>query len=247
MNLIKVKGVVIKEITYKDNDKIITILTDSVGKISCMAKGSKKTNSPILASSQYLVYSEFVISKGTSYYYINSSDVINTFYNLRIDLDKLDIVFELTKLIQKTTDENQDTSSVLKLFLNTLYVIDKFNKDSKLVIAIFKLKLLSILGFSPRIEKCEICSNKFILDNREDNIKEQNIYYDYVSNIFLCQNCIEKDKRRYVELNLATVLAIKYVVYSDTKKVFSFDLRDKSLRQFITFSQVYVDSITNGI
>ena len=46
MKLIKVKGIVIKEVPYKDNDKIITILTDTLGKISCLAKGAKKTNSP---------------------------------------------------------------------------------------------------------------------------------------------------------------------------------------------------------
>ena len=39
MDLIKVKGIVIKETPYKDNDKIITLLTDKLGKISCMVKG----------------------------------------------------------------------------------------------------------------------------------------------------------------------------------------------------------------
>ena len=64
MNLIKVKGIVIKEISFKENDKIITLLTDNLGKISCIARGAKKTNSTLLACSQFLVYSEFVLFKG---------------------------------------------------------------------------------------------------------------------------------------------------------------------------------------
>ena len=99
MKLVKVKGIVIREVTYKDNDKIITILTDTLGKVSVIAKGAKKTNSPYLASSQYLVYSEFVLYQNTGYYYLNSASVINTFYNVRVDLDKLQIAFELTKMI----------------------------------------------------------------------------------------------------------------------------------------------------
>ena len=145
MNLTKIKGIVIKETPYKDNDKIITILSDELGKISVIAKGAKKTNSPNLASSQYLVYSEFVLYKSTNYYYINSSEVLNMFYNLRVNFDKLEIAFELTKIIYNVTDENQDTSNILKLLLNTLYVLDKLNKDEKLVVAIFKVKLLDIL------------------------------------------------------------------------------------------------------
>ena len=116
MKLIKVKGIVIRESTYKDNDKIITILTDSIGKVSVIAKGAKKTNSPYLASSQYLVYSEFVLYQNTGYFYLNSASVINTFYNLRIDLDKLQIVFELTKLINSVTDYKLFTQIIQVLF-----------------------------------------------------------------------------------------------------------------------------------
>ena len=72
MDLIKVKGIVIRETTYKDNDKIITLLTDKLGKISCMAKGAKKNNSPILANCQYLVYSEFVLYKSKNFYMLQS-------------------------------------------------------------------------------------------------------------------------------------------------------------------------------
>ena len=76
VNLIKVKGIVIKETTYKENDKIITLLTDDLGKIACIARGAKKTNSPILANAQYLVYSEFVLYKSRNFYYVNDEKVL---------------------------------------------------------------------------------------------------------------------------------------------------------------------------
>ncbi len=123
MRQIKVKGIIIKEIPYKDNDKIITILTDELGKISCMAKGAKKSNSSILACSQYLVYSEFVLYKSNNFYYINSAEILSTFYNFKIDFDKLEIAFELTKLINIVISENENTDEVLKLFLNTIYLL----------------------------------------------------------------------------------------------------------------------------
>ena len=225
MKLIKVKGIVIRESTYKDNDKIITILTDSIGKVSVIAKGAKKTNSPYLASSQYLVYSEFVLYQNTGYFYLNSASVINTFYNLRVDLDKLQTVFELTKLINSVTDENQDCERILKLFLNTIYALDKIDKDKKLIVNAFKIKLFTLLGFAPRQDKCANCS-KSLLESEEDFV-----YYNYVDNVFLCENCKGVgDSRSVIRLTKATFNAIFYVIRSDLKKMFSFEL--KSYRDF---------------
>ena len=240
MKLIKVKGIVIRESTYKDNDKIITILTDSIGKVSVIAKGAKKTNSPYLASSQYLVYSEFVLYQNTGYFYLNSASVINTFYNLRIDLDKLQIVFELTKLINSVTDENQDCEKILKLFLNTIYALDKLDKDKKLIVNAFKIKLFTLLGFAPRQDKCANCS-KLLLD-----AEEEFVYYNYVDNVFLCENCKGVgDGRSVIRLTKATFNAIFYVIRSDLKKMFSFEL--KSYTDFELFGQVFTDTIFSGI
>ena len=240
MKLIKVKGIVIRESTYKDNDKIITILTDSIGKVSVIAKGAKKTNSPYLASSQYLVYSEFVLYQNTGYFYLNSASVINTFYNLRIDLDKLQIVFERTKLINSVTDENQDCEKILKLFLNTIYALDKLDKDKKLIVNAFKIKLFTLLGFAPRQDKCANCS-KLLLD-----AEEEFVYYNYVDNVFLCENCKGiGDSRSVIRLTKATFNAIFYVIRSDLKKMFSFEL--KSYTDFELFGQVFTDTIFSGI
>ena len=240
MKLIKVKGIVIRESTYKDNDKIITILTDSIGKVSVIAKGAKKTNSPYLASSQYLVYSEFVLYQNTGYFYLNSASVINTFYNLRIDLDKLQIVFELTKLINSVTDENQDCEKILKLFLNTIYALDKLDKDKKLIVNAFKIKLFTLLGFAPRQDKCANCS-KLLLD-----AEEEFVYYNYVDNVFLCENCKGVgDSRNVIRLTKATFNAIFYVIRSDMKKMFSFEL--KNYTDFELFGQVFTDTIFIGI
>ncbi|MCX8074986.1 MAG: DNA repair protein RecO [Clostridia bacterium] len=250
MRLVKVKGIVIKEIPYKENDKIITVLTDELGKISCIAKGAKKTNSSLLACSQYLVYSEFILYKGTNFYHVNSATVIDTFYNLRIDFESLNIAFEITRLLQTTTDENQDTSQITKLFLNTLFLIQNKSIDIKLVVAVFKIKLCTLLGFSPNTLKCLRCGFKFDIKKVEESDKEKlnTIYYDYVSNMFLCADCVDKNEmKRYISISYNTLIAINYVILSDIKKIFSFKLGTVSFREFIVFAQTYTDTMTTGI
>lgn len=238
MRQIKVKGIIIKEIPYKDNDKILTILTDSIGKISCMAKGAKKSNSPILASSQYLVYSEFILYKSNSFYYINSAEIISTFYNFRVDFEKLEDAFELTKLLNFVLGENEDTSDILTLFLNTIYLLGANKKEKRLIKSVFKLKLFCYLGFSPNIEKCSSCGQAITSDEK--------IYYDYVSNAFVCTKCKKNEnKHRYIDIKYQTILAIKYIIYSNIKKVFSFDIKDVS--NIENFANTYEDVLLNDI
>lgn len=242
MNLIKVKGIVIRETPYKDNDKIITILTDDLGKISCMARGAKKNNSPILASSQYLVYSEFVLYKSKNFYMINSASIINMFYKFRVDFDKMEIAFELTRIINYITDENEDTSAVLKLFLNTIYILENDMKQKELVIPAFKIKLFSLLGFTPNLSSCNECGQAL----KPSEYSGEYVYYDYVSNVFLCDKCAEKkDLKRYIKISSYTMVAIKYIIACDIKKIFNFQLKEYVDLQ--NFSLVYTDAMINGI
>lgn len=249
MKLLKVKGVVIKEIPYKENDKIITLMTDSLGKISCMARGAKKTNSALLASCQLLVYSEFVLYKGTSFYHINSAEIIDTFYNLRIDLDKLERAYEITKSLNNLVYENQETEGVLSLYLNTLFVIANKEMSFNYVQSVFRLKLLALLGYSPSIVKCVNC-NTHMVEKEQDN----NYYYSYNMNNVLCGECYNKLMKEnmetikngwYVRLSKAAFYAMYYILASDIKKIFSFKIDDKTEQELTKLvDRLYVEQIS---
>lgn len=245
MKLIKVKGIVIKETQYNDNDKILTVFTDELGKISCMAKGAKKTNSSLLAPCQFLVYSEFVLYKGTSFYHINSAEIIDTFYNLRIDYDKLDTAYSITKVLMQAICEAEEAKEALSLFLNTMYVIENKNMPAKFVEAIFKLKLISLLGYMPNIITCKQCETQVI----ESEAKEY--FYSFVDNNVICSACYEEEMKNavgshkvsYVKLSQAVYFACVYVITSTTKKVFNFNLENACIDEF----SKYVDMLYSVI
>lgn len=243
MRLIKVKGIVIKEVQYKENDKIITIMTDKLGKISCMAKGAKKNNSPLLSSSQFLVYSEFLLYKGTNFYHINSAEMIESFYDLRIDYDKLEKAFDVAKLLNKLAYEEDEETGILSLFLNTLYIIANKDKPFDLVRNTFLLKLLCLLGYTPHLYKCSKCAEKMFGDISNDNTK---YYYDRTTNSAVCDSCYTKiigsDKleiRKHKEISEGALYAMLYVISSEIKKIFSFDIKGKTLNEFSDFINEY--------
>ena len=66
MGLIKTKGIVLGVANSSDNDKVLTILTPDIGKISVFCKGAKKSKSALLNATEYLSFSEIIIYKSAN-------------------------------------------------------------------------------------------------------------------------------------------------------------------------------------
>ena len=165
--------------------------------------------------------------KGTNTYHINSCETIEIFYKIRTDLDKLKYAMHINKIIQDVTEENQNCYNILQLFLNTLYTISETEKDLDLVLSIFKLRLLCILGFTPRLNACTNCKET-------DNLK----YFSLRDNGFKCESCSRQDKSS-IKMSESTQNAIKYTVTAPPKKLYSFELKDEALEEFKLITKLY--------
>ena len=82
MGTIKTNGIIISENNFGDSDKMLTMLTPGLGKISCVAKGARRTKSALLAGTQLLCFGEYLMYKGSNTYNINSCETIEVFYNI---------------------------------------------------------------------------------------------------------------------------------------------------------------------
>ncbi len=106
--------------------------------------------------------------------------------------------------------ENENCFNIMQLLLNTLYMISETDKDLDLILSIFKLRLISILGFRPKIDKCISCneeSDKYYFSLRDNGIK--------------CEACSRQDKSS-MTMSYSTFNAIKYTITAPSKKIFSF-------------------------
>jgi len=227
MGTIKTKGIVIAENNMGDFDKMLTILTPN-GKISCSAKGARRPKSQLMAGTQFLCFGEYMMFKGSNTYTLNSCETIELFYNLRIDLDKLEYAAHITKIIQDVTDENQNTYKILQLYLNTLYVIANTGLDLKFITSIFKIRLMCLLGFKPRLDKCATCGN------------EQVNSFSFKDNGLKCDVCSRQDTGT-IEISESTKNALKYIATAPAKKLFSFNISDENKKQLEIIAKIYTN------
>lgn len=84
-----------------------------------------------------MCFGDYVLYKGCNSYNLNSCETIEMFYNIRTDLEKLNCIANITRIINNVTYENQNTYRILHLYLNTLYMISETEKNLDLIMSLF--------------------------------------------------------------------------------------------------------------
>ena len=231
MSFLKTKGIIIKEFNTGEADKIVTIFTKSNGKISASARGARRPRSKLVAGTQFLCYSDFVLFKGRDMYSINSCEVIEPFYEIRNDIVRLTYSAHIVDIINDIVQENQPSSRALQLFLNTLHMLAKTNKNPELVTRIFELRLLSILGYAPFVKGCISCGKT----------DTANLVFSFKKCGFICNEpgCRQKDNS-VIRILPGTAKAMRHIVHSRMDELFSFDVSQEVLGELGTIMRRYL-------
>ena len=235
MGIIKTKGIVTKIVNYSDSDKILTVIAADQGKIQVFCKGAQKSKSALLASTEFLSFSEFVLYEGNNndMYRLSSAEVIEVFYNLRIDIEKLSYATTMAQIMNDVCFEEELCFKKMQLFLNTLYVLSETDKSVDFIYTVFKIRLLGILGFVPRLGTCLNCEKKSteMTEYKGFSIKDNGIK---------CEICSRQDKS-VIKISEITYTSLLYILSSDAKKIFSFEIPDKDLDELKLLAQVYTN------
>ena len=155
-----VRGIVLRGTDTKESDKILTVLTAGMGKLTVIAKGARSRRSRVAAAVQTLAYSEMVLSESRGWQYLSEASTIALFDGVRKDVELLALACYLAELTEQVTYEEAESGEILSLLLNALYALDTLHRPQALVKAAFELKLMSLIGFEPLAERCAVCGRE---------------------------------------------------------------------------------------
>lgn len=231
MAYLKTKGIVLKEVYTGEADKIITILSKEHGKMSIFAKGARRPKSRLIACTQFLCYSEFLLFRGQDIHNISSCDIIETFSKIGNDLVKLTYAAHIVDIVYDTIQEGQYSARELRLLLNTLFFILNSEKSLDLITCIFELRYLCLLGYTPYVRGCVNCAEGEI----------ENISFSFKECGFLCskEGCIAKDISAKKILP-GTVKALYHIAYSPINNLFNFNVSKEILDQLKSITRRYL-------
>jgi len=157
---IKTTGLVIRATQVGDYNKMLTVLTADLGKISVWAKGVRSVKNPLMPLCSTLCYSEMLLlSKGDAYT-LTGGSVQESFYHLRDDVKKLACGIYFADIAGSVCEEGIPADEVLRLTLNSLHYLEKDKKTVDELKCMFELRLMSEAGLMPQLSSCVECGKE---------------------------------------------------------------------------------------
>ncbi len=210
-----VDALVIREQQIGESDKLITLLTRNMGVISAYASGAKSIKSKKGAATSLLSYSSITLQKKGDTYRVTETAPIEIFFKAGDDIEALSLAQYFCELCNFHAPSSENCEQVLRLVLNSLYFLGKKTKNIFILKAIFELRLMCLVGYSPDLIACNNCA-KF-----EDDI----MYFDTFDGRLFCRECHEYNSECAV-INLTLLNALRHIVYADFSKLFMFSIPD---------------------
>ncbi len=183
-DIVKTEAVVLSKINYGDTSSIVSLYTESDGKISAIVKGGRAPKSKIGKIIDPLNHLQIIIYKKNSrdVQLLSDANLISHFVNVKEDLDSTKYSFAIIELIKNLTPENEANTKLFNGLIKILNMIDKREEAPAFLFGRFLLFFLSELGYELSTDKCAICNNKVIA--------KQNLGFDFESG-FVCSDCFE--------------------------------------------------------
>jgi DNA repair protein RecO (recombination protein O) len=221
-------GLVLREVSYKESSKILTVLTESDGKITVSARGTKRTKSKTAAATQLLAFSEMTLFSRNGRWILTEAQSIELFSGLRGDLELFSLGIYFAELLESVSDVDSHSAELLHLGLMALLNLSGGKKDPLLVKAGFEMRLMSLSGYAPISEACANCGSDC----------KNGAYLDIFGGEIRCSGCAEAG-REYAPLDGAALRAVRHVINSEPKRVFSFVLSGAALEKFHKAAEAY--------
>ena len=230
-----VDGLILKELNYGENDGIITVLTKEQGIVSCYARGVRNIKHPSFAATKQLTFSRLTLFQGKGMYIIDEAKTIRSFYNLSSDLEKYALSQYFSELVIKTTPENVPSEGQLELLLNCLHLLMEGSKSCEMIKAIFELRLALISGGMPGVLFCSECGK----------YDDDEMFFDYEENKLYCSECF-KGSDTVCRLSSGALRAMRFILLSEPKKLFSFTISKASLDQLSECAEKYMTCLVGS-
>jgi len=158
--LLTTQAIIIKEVNYRDNDKMLTFFSPELGRIDALSRGCRKSTGKLLAASQLFVCGEFQFSSAKGKLYLAGCEINHTFYHLRDDYQKLFIAQYFLEAIGISILPGQADKPLYFLLINALYALENGMGTPENTILFFQLKCAEAIGFRPDLSGCTTCGNE---------------------------------------------------------------------------------------
>src|SRR3989344_3914782 len=145
MPSLTVEGIILKRANFGEADRMLTILTKNLGKVSVVARGVRRITSRRAGNVELLNLVKIGLFKGKGYT-LTEAQSIKTFPRIKSNLALSTAGFHILELANKLLHEDDPNFRAYDLIVETLRKLE--DNPRQLLIRAFEVKFLTLLGFA---------------------------------------------------------------------------------------------------
>jgi len=223
------RALVLREVKYKEASKMLTLLSDTEGKLSVSARGALRKNCKYAAAAQSFAYSEFTLFGSRGRWTVTEGTIMEQFMGLREDLSRLALASYIAELLETVSDEDAPNAEALSLGLNSLYALSRGLYPPEHIKAVFELRLMCLSGYAPVLDCCTSCGKQ--PEHPRFSLGGGNLH---------CAGCPSGAPGVSMPLDGQALAAMRYICSAEAKKIFAFKLEGESLEKLKSVCEAYV-------
>lgn len=156
MSLYKTEAIVLRSRDLGEADKVLTLYSRQSGKFQAVARGARRPRNRLVGASQAFTHCHLLLFSGRAMDTISQCEIREPFSLLREDLERMAYAAYAVELLEEMVGEKDANEPLFFLLLSLLHLLQD-GGDRELLIRAFELRLLSLLGYRPRLERCVHC------------------------------------------------------------------------------------------
>ena len=224
------RSIILKNRDLREADQLVTLFSEKAGKITAVAKGTKKPKSSLRACTQPFCHSYLYTSRGRELDIISQGKIIDFFGNTREDLTRMLYAVYMMELVDKSLLDRMPAPG---LYRTLLRVLESMNTDgyNPLMIRFFEISLLVNLGYRPMLEQCAICGQT-AAGASGFNLAEGGL---------ICPSCVQKTDANLVYLSGESIALLKLMSAGKSVVMQRIKASPGSLKQMEFFLEKYLE------
>ncbi len=154
---VKTEAIVLQAIDYKDNDKLLTLFSPTLGKITAGIRGVKKPKAKLAFAAQPFCFAEYVLAEKGGRYTVTSAYLHESFFDLRVDVTRFYAACAAAEICRHISVENEAYEATFIGFIECLKSLCLSGEDEAEAVIAFALVALFESGYPLDLSYAEEC------------------------------------------------------------------------------------------
>ena len=162
MNEQKITAIVLRAINHKEKDKILTVLSPEMGKISLLMRGVRSQSAKMKFAAGVFSFVEYMLTKTGDMWLVTGATEIESFFAISSDPEKYKYASAILELVDKVSVIGEQSTSLFLLLIKSLKALAFGDIEPRFVFLKLCVDLFELSGYSIAGNKCSSCGAEFV-------------------------------------------------------------------------------------